>query len=55
MQDLDKWREAISMMLFELVQKAEVGDADAVSAICDTIDGQLSQVIALAPDAQATH
>jgi hypothetical protein len=53
LEKLEAWVAGISMMLAELVQKAEEGDRAAVSQICETIEGQLSQVIALAP--QDTH
>jgi hypothetical protein len=49
MEEIDAWVAGISMMLAELAQKAEDGDRAAVSEICETIEGQLSQVIALAP------
>lgn len=53
MEELDAWVSGISMMLAELAQKAEQGDRVAVCEICETIEGQLSQVIALKP--QDTH
>jgi hypothetical protein len=53
MEELGEWVAGVSMMLAELVQKAEEGDRGAVSEICETIEGQLSRVIALEP--QDTH
>jgi hypothetical protein len=53
MEELDAWKSGISMMLVELVQKAEEGNRAAVSEICETIEGQLSRVIFLEP--QDTH
>lgn len=55
MQDIQEWKSAISMMLGELFEKSQQGDAEAASEICDTIEGQLEKVIALAPDEIDTH
>tara|TARA_R110000796_G_C14503136_1_gene429092 strand:- start:1055 stop:1213 length:159 start_codon:yes stop_codon:yes gene_type:complete len=46
-QDIEAWREGLSMMLMELISTS---DADTADQIASTIEGQLERVIDLAPN-----
>lgn len=52
---MENLKEAISLMLAELITKAASGDLEAASEIADVIDGQVAEIIEIASGSQAMH
>lgn len=55
MNRLEEWKEAMSLVLLDLIQAAQRNDIKAVNEIADVIDAQINQVTDLSVDVQAKH
>ena len=52
---IEQWREAMSMMLLDLINAASRGDQSGAEEVANIVELQLERVIELAPSDEGIH